>query len=381
MVGDMSDKATSLDSFDPFEGVQSTDPVSRASEEISNDVGSIRKQATDPIDASSEDNYLGIESVLPSMETLDETLNGFKSQTLGQMTEAYQQKTEDFSWKDAKDLVDIEDGKVKLDRDAILGEISDVVGYNVGNSDMFKDQAGDTLFDLFVQLTDPDGGALLDKNGDKLSFKDGWREGTTEGLIYALGMAGYDMYQEVQDSALKDAFDATMLYSAAQAGMVEAYAGIYAKIKPQEKADNMMINAMKYVIDNGDYFSFREMLRILGKDQYPKIRSTYPNLPRDLLKNYYMDDKIYPYQHTEICNELDGHLSDIYGVDWYLMSTAHGEAYNVLIGSECSDDAILLLRNDERLRIVVALRGTFTKGMADSVFRGHFPNTPVISIR
>lgn len=377
----MSDKATSLDSFDPFEGVATTDPVSRSAEQISSDVGSIRKQATDPIDASSEDNYLGIESVMPSMDGLDETLNGFKSQTLGQMTEAYQSKTENFSIKDARDLLDVESGKIKINKEAVLDDISDIVGYNIGNSETFKGQAGDTLFDLFVQLTDPDGGSLLDKNGDQLSFKDGWREGTTEGLIYALGMAGYELYQDVKDSAKQDAFDATMLYSAAQAGMVEAYAEIYGKIKPQSKANDMMINAIKYVISNGDYFSFREMLKILGKSQYPKIRSTYPTLPRDLLSAYYMDKKVYPHEHEALCKELDGHLSDIYGVDWYLVPTAHGDAYNVLIGSDCSTDAMMLLRNEERLRIIVVLRGTFNEGRADDTFFDHFPDTPVINIR
>ncbi|BAW98405.1 phage protein [Vibrio phage pTD1] len=377
----MSDKATSLDSFDPFEGVATTDPVSRSAEQISSDVGSIRKQATDPIDASSEDNYLGIESVMPSMDGLDETLNGFKSQTLGQMTEAYQSKTENFSIKDARDLLDVESGKIKINKEAVLDDISDIVGYNIGNSETFKGQAGDTLFDLFVQLTDPDGGSLLDKNGDQLSFKDGWRDGTTEGLIYALGMAGYELYQDVKDSAKQDAFDATMLYSAAQAGMVEAYAEIYGKIKPQSKANDMMINAIKYVISNGDYFSFREMLKILGKAQYPKIRSTYPTLPRDLLSAYYMDKKVYPHEHEVLCKELDGHLSDIYGVDWYLVPTAHGDAYNVLIGSECSNDAMILLRNEERLRIIVMLRGTFNEGRADDTFFDHFPDTPVINIR
>ncbi|UVD32190.1 hypothetical protein [Vibrio phage phiKT1028] len=317
---------------------------------------------------------------MPEMDGMSDVLNDFKSNTLGRMSEVYQTKTENFKLSDLKDLADIEGGKIKLNKDKMLGELSDVLGYNITDKDAFFGQAGDELFELFTQLTDPDGGALLDKNGDQLSFKDGWREGTTEGLIYSLARSGVELYNEVKDSAMQDAYDATVLYSAARAGMVEAYAPIHEKIKPKEKADSMMINALKYVIGNGDYFSFREMLRILGIEHYPKIRSTYPTLPITLLAAYYLDKSVYQHEHEALCLELDGHLSTIYGTEWYLTDTAHGKAYNALIGSGLSDDAVTLLMNVDRLSVLVSLRNTFDEMMASEVFFSQFPETPEIKL-
>lgn len=373
-------KASNLDSFDPFAGVATTDPVSRSSAEISKDVSGIKKQATNPIDSTSKDNAKGTETVKPENSALDEALNNFKSDTLGQMKEGYKNKTENLSGNDLKEITKAEDGKLKLDKDGVMGQLSDVLGYDIGNSEGMQGDAGDKLFDMFTAFTDPDGGALLSKNGNQLSFKDGWREGTTEGLIYSLAMAGYDIYQEVRDSALEDAFDASSLYSAAQNGMVEAYEPIFLKIQPRTKAESMMVEAIQYVIQNGDLFSLREMIRILGPTFFPQIKANYPTMCRDFLSNYYMDKKVYVHQHQELCEELDDYFTKIFGLDWYLTETRHGNAYNVSIGTTCSKDAVDLLSTVDRLAIVVALRETFEEGDAAASFFELFSETPKIEL-
>lgn len=376
----MSEFENILDSFDPFEGLSSTDPVSKKSSEISGDVSSIRKKATNPIDASSKDNNKGVETVKPENSALDKTLNSFKSDTLGQISDGYQQKTENLSLDDLRDLALVEEGELKLNKDHVMSELSDVLGYSLGDTEAFKGEAGDELFKRFTQLTDPDGGALLDKNGDELSFKDGWRDGTTEGLIYSLAMRGYDLYEEVKDSALEDSFDETQLYSAAQAGMVEAYRPIFEKIKPESKARLMMIKAISYVIRNGDFNSLKEMLSILGEDTYSMIKRNYPTLPQDFLANYYLDSKVYFHEHQSVSDELVKVLTDLYGVSWYKTDTAHGEAYNVLIGTGCSEDAVKLLSLQEDLAVLVSLKSTFTEFPASEVFFEHFPDTPRIHL-
>lgn len=376
----MSEFTNILDSFDPFEGLNSTDPVSKKSTEIQGDVSSIRKKATNPIDSSSKDNNKGIETILPENGALDKTLNSFKSDTLGQISDGYQQKTENFTLDDLEALIKVEDGGVTLDKDHVMDELSDVLGYTLGDSEAFKGEAGDELFKRFVQLTDPDGGALLDKNGNELSFKDGWRDGTTEGLIYSLAMRGYELYEEVKDSALEDAFDETQLYSVVQSGMVEAIQPIYTKIKPASKAQNMLINSIQYVVQNGDFDCLREILRILGSANYPLIKRNYPTLPKDFLGNYYINKKVYLHEHQALAEELHSTLSSVYGDDWYQIETSHGKAYNVLIGSNCSPDAVTLLSLIDDLGTLVALQHTFTEFPASEVFFEHFPDTPRISL-
>lgn len=376
----MSEFSNILDSFDPFEGLSSTDPVSKKSSEIQGDVSSIRKKATNPIDSSSKDNSKGVETVKPENGALDKTLNSFKSDTLGHISDSYQQKTSNFTLDDLEQLAKVEEGSLGLNKDYVMSELSDTLGYSLGDTEAFKGEAGDELFKRFVQLTDPDGGALLDKNGNELSFKDGWRDGTTEGLIYSLAMRGYDLYEEVKDSALEDSFDATQLYSAAQSGMVEAYRPIYEKIKPESKARDMMLNAIEYVIRNGDFNSLVEMLNILGESNYPLVERNYPSLPKDFLGNYYIDKKVYLHEHQALSDKLSQTLVDIYGPSWYKVDTEHGEAYNVLIGSNCSADAVTLLSLNEDLGALVSLKHTFTEFPAAEVFFEHFPDTPRITL-
>lgn len=374
----MSNTSSTLDKFDPFAGLSSTDPTSRTSESIAGDVSSIRKTATDPIDASSKDNVLGIETVTPQNGALDKALNDYTSDTLGRMSSAYQTKTENFSLDDLRQLGEIEDGKIKFNKDYLMDQMSDVLGFTLGDSEAFKGEMGDVMFDLFVKATSPDGGALLDKNGNELTFKDGWRDGTTEGLIYSLAMAGLEIYQEIKDSAAEDSFDATSLYSAAQNGMVEAYRPIFDKIKPRAKAESMMITALRYVIHNGDMNSLREMLNILGSSHYPKIRSTYPTMPKDFLSQYYFDPKLYLHEHAALCQELKGFFEDIYGEDWYRRTTFMGKAYDVSIGFNASLDAVKLLSTDDDLAILVALKDTFSEQAAAEAFFDAFEDVPRI---
>lgn len=374
----MSNSSSKLDGFDPFAGIGQTDPIQRTSSGISDDVASIRKKATDPIDITSKDNMMGVGTVTPENGALDNVLNDFTSDTLGRMSDAYQSKTEEFSVDDIRDVITIEDGSIGPNKEYLMDELSDVLGFTLGDSEAFKGELGDKLFEEFTKFTSPDGGALLDFNGGELSFKDGWRDGTTEGLIYSLAMAGIEIYKEVKDSAAQDAFDATSLYGAVQAGMVEAYRPIYNKIKPNSKAVGMVIISIQYAVNNGDYVSLKELLSILGEEQFPKVKAYYPTLCRDFLKSFYIDPKVYLHQHDELCQDMRAVFASIYGDEWYKVQTWYGMAFDVTMTSECSDDAVTILSTDLELGILVALRGTFTEDSAAEVFFTQFQNTPRI---
>lgn len=372
---------SNLNGFDPFEGIEQTNPVVKASDEIASDVSKMKKSANAPIETNSTQNHEGVAKVDPDNPALGGILNNYRSETLDGLGSAYQQKTENFSAQDVRDLSRAEDGKLKINENKVLGDLSDALGFNVTSNEAFKGDLSDELFKVFKDLTDPDGGQLLDKNGNVLSFKDGWRKGTTEGLIYSLALAGVDIYKEVKDSALIDSFDAASLYSAAQQGMVEAYRPIYDKIDGEDKKVFMMVEAIQYVLTNGDYHSLIEMTNILGVSRYPLIKARYPKLVSTFLSNFKLDKaKDFQHHHQTICDNTVGLFTQIFGEDWLKINTSFGLAVNGLIGSNISSDAVTVFKLNESMLPMITIKGIFTEQDAVDWFYQKFSETPKLSI-
>lgn len=374
--------ATNLDGVDPFAGIANTNPVVAKKKSIDNDVEKLKKVSSRAIEADSTQNYEGIVKVKPKDPTLDETLNDYQSEVLNNINRLQQDRTEELKPDDLKKFVKVEDGRaeVVVPKVDVMKDLSDVLGFNVQNNEAMQDDLGDAMFDTFKDLTYPDGGELLTKNGEELSFNRNWREGTTEGLVMALGLAGLDIYKEVRDSAIEEAFDASSLYQAVKNGMIESYRPIYEKIDGKEKKDKMIVESIQYALANGDWYSLKELTSIAGSSLYPNIKARYPTLVRTYMTNYRLNTKKdHQKDYRKIVDETIALFKAIYGEDYLKINTSFGMVYDGSIGSTASQDAITVYSLNDELGMLLTLKGVFQINKSFDVFLSHFPNTPVLN--
>ena len=271
---------------------------------------------------------------------------------------------------------------VTFSTDDILRAASKQLGYPVSStSGAMRKIAGDISRE-FSRMTGMNLGTLITSDGKTFKTNKNWRGligGETMKMVTRIG--GLD---KILDRSVTGALYNSMYYNAAQFGMKDGYRGIWNSY-PNGFGDvrrDATLEALRYMITNGDIDSVSEVLKILDEDDKGLgtnrkiIMSKYPNFVENLFSNFRFDDGVFPEDYPALLAVLLDVLEKIVGDDWWMTYTEFGYAQNLAIINRVSKDAITLLSGYEPIIPLLCTAGKFQEASALVQLRAQFRGAP-----
>lgn len=284
--------------------------------------------------------------------------------------------------KDITKAIKVGRDGVTFSTDNILQAASRQLGYPV-NSEAggMRKIAGD-INKEFTRLTGLSLGGLVTTDGKTFKANKNWR-GILGGetLKMVTRMTGLDQFV---DRSVTASLHNSLFYNAAQFGMKDGYRAIWSSYPPgfgSERRD-ATLEALRYMITNGDIDSINEVLKILDEDDAGLgtnrkiIASKYPNFIETLFSNFRFDDGVFPEDYDALRVVLLEVLERVIGPNWWMTYTEFGMAQNLAIMNRVSKDMVTLLRGYDPIVPLLCTAGKFTEASCLVELRNQFRGAP-----
>lgn len=369
--------------MDPFQGVNLAPSLNTFKTKTNNSMLRVKQDNLDPMNVTSNRMKNGIATKTSRDTGVQGTITEYRDDVVSVLDGVIGAISQGLlNTKDITKSIKVGRDGVTFDTDNILAAASRQLGYPVSSeSNAMRKIAGD-INGEFTRLTGINLGGLVTTDGKTFNANKNWRGiigGNTLKMLTKL--TGIDQFV---DRSVTGALYNSLFNNAAQFGMRNGYRGIWNSY-PAGFGDvrrDAALEALKYMITNGDIKSIKEVLAILDEDDggleknRKMIRSKYPTFIEILFSNFRFNDDVFPEDYDELLAEMLEVFERIIGPNWWMKHTEFGEAANLAIMTRVSKDMIKLLSGYEPIIPLLCTAGMFTESSALIELRSQFKGAP-----
>lgn len=373
----MSDNSGSM--FDDlFKDIDLTDPIKNASKQIGQQVDGIKDTTLNAVNTGSAAIKKGVATFNQLDSQITSTISAFQSETLGKLNDLLSALSGGLlNIDDFTDLISLTDG-FKLNFDALLNKLSALIGFDITNIKGFISNFQNRLMARLNQLTGGYLSSQIDSAGRKLKITSNINSYQTQDALSIYGSLGMDDYSTSYNTAVKDAYNDSLLAYAVENGLVDSYGTIVSQASDSDAADKGLIFAMDTAIGKGDLASLDELNKLLTDKGKGALLDVYPNGAADLTKNFFIPDYISLGEYNEFGDLLWELCIVLNGPNWWKIYTQSWDwVPNLLIGSNFSDDVAKVWLEREEMIPLLGCSNKFRDRSAVDTFINDFPNVPV----
>ena len=369
--------------MDPFQGVNLAPSLNTFKTKTNNSMLRVKQDNLDPMNVTSDRMKNGIATKTSRDTGVQGTITEYRDDVVSVLDGVIGAISHGLlNTKDITKSIKVGRDGVTFDTDGILAAASRQLGFPVSSESNAMRKVANEINSEFTRITGVNLGGLVTTDGKKFAANKNWRSiigGNTLKMLTKL--TGVDQFV---DRSVTSALYNTLFNNAAQYGMRNGYRGIWNSY-PAGFGDvrrDAALEALKYMITNGDIKSIKEVLAILDEDDlgieknHKMIRSKYPNFIEILFSNFRFNDDVFPEDYPALLADMLEVFERIIGPNWWMKYTEFGEAANLAIMTRVSKDMIKLLSGYEPIIPLLCTAGRFTESSALIELRSQFKSAP-----
>lgn len=365
--------------MDIFEGVDLAPSLNLFKKNTNNSMQRVKEDSLTPVDVTTKNMQKGT-ALKTSRDTgLKGTVTNYRDTVVNALDGIIGAVSGGFlNTKDITRAIKVGRDGVTFDENNILRAVSTQMGYPVtSESGAMRQVAGD-ISKEFNRITGLNIGRILTSDGKTFKVNKNWRgQMGSEVFRQLTKFAGIDDFMDV---SVKSSVHNSLYYNASRFGMKDSYRRIYNSYPLGFEAirRDATLEALQYMITNGDIDSIDEVLKILDEDDgglqanRKIIAAKFPNFIQILFSNFRFDDDVFPEDYPALLQRLLSVLERIKGDNWWLTYTEFGMAQNLAIMTRVSKDMRILLSGYEPLVPLLCTVGQFSEEKATSILKRDF---------
>lgn len=335
-------------------------------------------QAIDPIKNKLKD---GVALVKSTESKISNTITSYKSDVIQNLNSIIGSLTGGLvNVDDITKYVKVGPNGVSFDKQGLAANLGSKIGIDLTTNNSLMYQLTNSINQQFNDLTGGYFGNMVQSDGSSFRVTQNWRDKLGNGLLDALQRTT-GVQRGLFDYTITTAYNNSLLNLSAQYGMSDSYAGIMTAYTDQQDAKTALIDAVSFMLRNGDLISINEVLTLIDPYQYGVLNAKYPQLISQIFANYAVDPNTDPATYPTIKANLLNVCSKVVGPTWYLRTNEFGTTFDLSTLATISDDIKKVLLSDNtypELIPLICATGMFTSMSAITVFTQQFPNVPML---
>lgn len=283
-------------------------------------------------------------------------------------------------FKDASQYFSVGKNGVSFNKDMLVQQIGDKIGFDLSSKDALMYQLSDMANSEFNDLTGGYFGNMISNDGSGFRITKNWRDQMGNGLLTLLGRT--TGINALTDYTFNTSYYNSLMKMTAQYGMSDSYASIMAKYNNPEDAELALMNAIPQMMQNGDLVSLNKVLDLVSKKNHAVINAKFPGLASSLFQNFVLDSGTSPGDYPAIKATFLHVVTTIFGDTWYKTPTSFGWVLNMGLISSVSEDMKKVMVSDntnDELVVLMACTGMFNEQPAIEIFKNSFPDAPILT--
>lgn len=365
--------------MDIFEGVDLAPSLVQFRQNTNNSMQRVREDSLTPMDVTTKNMQKGT-ALKTSRDTgLKGTVTAYRDTVVNALDGIIGAVSGGFlNTKDITRAIKVGRDGVTFDENNILRAVSTQMGYPVTSESGAMRQVANDISKEFNRITGLNIGRILTSDGKTFKVNKNWRgQMGSEVFRQLTKFTGLDDFMDV---SVKSSVHNSLYYNASRFGMKDSYRRIYNSYPLGFEAirRDATLEALQYMITNGDIDSIDEVLKILDEDDgglqsnRKIIAAKFPNFIQILFSNFRFDDDVFPEDYPVLLQKLLSVLERIRGDNWWLTYTEFGNAYNLSIMTRVSKDMKTLLSSYEPMIPLLCTIGKYSEEPATNVLRRDF---------
>lgn len=323
----------------------------------------------------------GVATIKSTQSKITGQITAYKSEVIESLNSITSKLTGGLlDFKDASKYIKVGPHGVSFDKQGMVGAIGNKIGYDLSSQTAFMSQLTNMANSEFNELSGGYFGNMVTTDGNGFRITKNWRDQLGNGLLSALSRTT-GISSSLIDYTVTTSYNNSLLNISAQYGMSDSYSTIMDNYTDKVDAKTALINAVQYMIANGDVVSIAKVLTLIDATQYAIVNAQYPNLVSTIMANFALDNGVTSDGYPGIKASVMTIFNDIAGANWYLTSTAFGQAYDLGAVTTVSSDMKKVLLSDDtypELIPVICCEGIFTNVNAITKFQQDFPSVPIL---
>ena len=283
-------------------------------------------------------------------------------------------------FKDASQYFSVGPNGVSFNKDQLVSSLGNKIGIDLSSKDALMYQLSDMANSEFNDLTGGYFGNMVTNDGNGFRITKNWRDQMGSGFLTLLGRT--TGINTLTDYTFNASYYNSLMKMSAQYGMSDAYEKIMDKYNSPEDAEAALLNAIPQMMQNGDLVSMNKVLDLVSAKGKATINAKYPGLASNLFQSFVLDNDTSPGEYPAIKAMFLRVVISIFGDSWYKSPTMFGMVLNMGLISSVSEDMKKVLISDNtapELVVLMACVGVFSDQPAIEVFKGHFPDVPILT--
>lgn len=337
-----------------------------------------------PVSSAVEKLNEGVTLVRETDSKLQQTVSSFKSRTIEQLDGIIGALSGGIlNTKDLTSLVRVGPDGITFSKEDLARTVGDKIGFPVSASGGLMGGIASRINTEFQGLTGGYFGDLVDSDGNTFGITKNWRGKLGGGLLDMVGK--YTDINDLVDISVTNAFYNTLLDESAGYGMYGSYDKILAMYPRAADGQLALSSAIERAMSNADIESVYAMMKLMEQGTLANAASTYPTMVENLLANYTFPLNITPGDYAGLKAKLLEIIVSFKGDRWWIRKTAFGEALNIGLVNQLSDDVVALLMpasksdtsSDQFVSLLCAAK-MFNENSAVDELRMTFPDAPIL---
>lgn len=360
-----------------FDGFNLSDDVRQFKSSTGQSVNNVKGNVLNPIDVTTERLDAGMAIRNDNDTSVQGTITAYRSNVVEALDGVIGALSGGLlNTKAITKAIKVTPDGVKLDTDMLISSAAGALGYNVYGADGAMQDFAKGINDELNRLTGLNFYQLIKSDGSgKFSVNGNWRgQAGQQTLDMFTKLTGMD---EFVDVSVKTAMYNKVLYDSSLFGMRDGFKDLWKNYPYAGLRQDAFIEAMRYMITNGDIESIDEVMKLLDQQGKFSLLNKYPDFVTTLFAKFRFADDVYPEDYPALRAKLMAILEIVVGPEWWYRETQFGKAYNLGLTTGISPNMVTLLSDVPELVPLLATRGMFRESTATNVLSNAFPDAPV----
>lgn len=366
---------------DYFSGIKNaTGEAAKFRDETKSKLEGFRGEIAKPIN-SVKDNIKGVAAKIKAAESkVRGTINEYKDEVIENLDSIVTKLSGGLlDYEQVAKYVKVGKHGVEFDSQGFATQVGDKIGLDLSTPTSLVYQMTRMANTEFQDVTNGVFGNLVDTDGKNIRITKSWKDQLGSGLLSSIAKATGS--SRAMDLSIDLAYRNSLLKMSAMYGMSDSYEKQLNAYLSKEAGKLALINAVQYMINNGDIISIDAVLNLIDKEQYGWINAKYPDMIPTIFANFQIDSNMVVADYPALKAKLMRVLNSVIDDTWYYRETQFGKAINLAIVNQISDDMKKILMSDPtypEVTLMIACAGVFSDEPAFEVFKRHFPRVPII---
>jgi len=302
----------------------------------------VRSDTLTPINTTTERLAEGVALVNPQDTTLKDRITNYRGLYIEQLDGVIGAISGGLlNTRDITKAIKVGRDGVVFDTDNILSAVSTKLGYPVNSEKGAMRKLASGLNKEFNRLTGLNIDQLLTVDGEKFRVNGNWRGQVGENLLGTL--ADYAGLDDFVDVSLKTSLYNSVIYNSSIFGMSDVYKNLWDNYPYEGLRQDAFIEAIGIMIKNGDITSVDVVMTMLDEQGKNALLNKYPDFIEKLFTGFKFDADMLAEDYPVLRAKLLAILVRVAGERWMYRDTQFGEAYNLGLVSNISEDMVTLL--------------------------------------